>query len=271
MNAEPKMAAGSLQIGNSAAAPLQLACMEIWGGNTFVNSPVELPGLHGWIHSKPLEPATSGGDVYYLSVCSNGFLSRIVLADVAGHGQGIGPVAVELRDLVRKHINTMDQSDLMRGINEAFGDSAEDTTQYATATVLGYYSETRDLVFANAGHPPVLWYSAAKGTWDWLQEQSSRPEELLEGLPLGLIPGTRYIQSAIRLGQGDRLILYTDGVTECVDEQGNELGYEGLLGLVRNLVVRDPAAMGADLLSAIESYAASAPLADDFTILILNS
>jgi serine phosphatase RsbU (regulator of sigma subunit) len=245
--------------------------MEIWGGNTFINSPVELPGLHGWVHSKPLEPATSGGDVYYLSVCSAGFLSRIVLADVAGHGQGIGPVAVELRDLVRKHISTMDQSDLMRGINEAFGGSAMDTTQYATAAVLGYYSETRDLVFANAGHPPVLWYSATKGTWDWLHEDSSRTEELLEGLPLGLIAGTKYSQSAVRLGQGDRLILYTDGVTECVDAEGSELGYQGLLGLVRNLVVRDPASMGADLLSAIGSYAATAALADDFTIMILSS
>jgi phosphoserine phosphatase RsbU/P len=271
MNADPRMAANSLQIGNSQVPPLQLACMEIWGGNTFINSPVELPGLHGWIHSKPLEPATSGGDVYYLSVCSAGCLSRIVLADVAGHGQGIGPVAVELRDLVRKHINTMDQSDLMRGINEAFGGSAADITQYATAAVLGYYSETRDLVFANAGHPPVLWYCASAGKWDWLHEQTSRPEELLEGLPLGLIAGTKYSQSAVRLGQEDRLIIYTDGVTETEDDKGNELGYHGLLALARNLLVRDPASMGADLLSAIESFAGTSPVADDFTILILSS
>jgi sigma-B regulation protein RsbU (phosphoserine phosphatase) len=86
-----------------------------------------------------------------------------------------------------------------------------------------------------------------------------------------LITGTKYTQSAVRLGHGDRLILYTDGVTECVDAKGNELGYAGLLALVRNLVVRDPVSMGADLLSAIESYTAPAPLADDFTILILKS
>src|ERR1700689_4217104 len=108
----------TLKIGNSEILPHQLACMEVWGGNTYINSPVELPGLNGWIHSKPLEPATSGGDVYYLSVCSAGNLSRIMLADVAGHGQGVGPIAVKLRDLVRKHINTLDQTALMRGITK---------------------------------------------------------------------------------------------------------------------------------------------------------
>jgi sigma-B regulation protein RsbU (phosphoserine phosphatase) len=271
MSSEPRMTANSLQIDNSSVEPLQLACMEIWGGNTYISSPVEMPGLRGWIYSKPLEPATSGGDVYYLSVCSAGMLSRIVLADVAGHGQGIGPVAVELRDLVRKHINIMDQSDLMRGINEAFGGSAVDATQYATAAVLGYYSATRELVFANAGHPPVLWYSAERGTWEWLREQMPEAEEIHEGLPLGLISGTKYSQSAVRLGAGDRLILYTDGVTECVDEKGNELGYEGLRDMARNLVIRDASAMGADLLAAVEAYAAASPRADDLTILVLNS
>ena len=271
MSSEPRVTAGSLQIGDSAVGPFQLACMEIWGGNTYISSPVEMPGLRGWIYSKPLEPATSGGDVYYLSVCSAGMLSRIVLADVAGHGQGIGPVAVELRDLVRKHINIMDQSDLMRGINDAFGGSAVDTTQYATAAVLGFYAATRDLVFANAGHPPVLWYSAATGKWEWLQEQMTGTEEIFEGLPLGLISGTRYSQSAVRLGVGDCLILYTDGITECVDENGNELGYEGLREMARKLAIREASAMGADLLAAIESFAAAASHADDLTILVLKS
>ena len=263
------MKTGTLKVGNSHTLPHQLACMEIWGGNSSIDTPVELPGLQGWIHSKPLEPATAGGDVYYLSVCSAGMLSRIILADVAGHGQGVGPIAVELRNLVHKHINTMDQSDLMRGINEAFGDAAGPTVQYATAAVLGYYAETRDLVFANAGHPPALWYSAALGTWDWLHEDTSRGETAVDGLPLGLIAGTQYSQTAVRLGEGDRLILYTDGVSECRDQAGNELGYEGLLGMVRSLPPGDSATMGAALLSSIESYAA-APF-DDLTVLFFSA
>ncbi|HTW23380.1 MAG TPA: PP2C family protein-serine/threonine phosphatase [Candidatus Baltobacteraceae bacterium] len=263
------MSGGALRIGNSEIPPYQLACMEIWGGNSSINTSVELPGLRGWIHSKPLEPATAGGDVYYLSVCSAGLLSRIVLADVAGHGQGVGPIGQQLRDLVRKHINTMDQSELMRGINEAFGDPAGPGVQYATAAVLGFYAETRELVFANAGHPPALWYSATHGTWDWLHENTSRAVKEVEGLPLGLIPGTQYSQTAVRLGEGDRLILYTDGAYECRDAAGNELGYEGLLNMTRQLPLTDSEAMGSILLSSIESYAAS-PF-DDLSLLVLGS
>ncbi len=259
----------ALKIGNSQILPHQLACMEIWGGNTYIDSPVELPGLRGWIHSKPLEPATSGGDVYYLSVCSAGLLSRIMLADVAGHGQGVGPIAVKLRDLVRKHINTLDQTDLMRGINEAFGNPDGLASEYATAAVLGYYSETRELVFANAGHPPLLWYRASQGAWDWLREDTSPVEKDLEGLPLGLIPGTEYSQTAVRLSDGDRLILYTDGISELTDRAGKELGYEGLLGLVRNLPLGDSSVLGADLLSSIEAYSKS-PF-DDLTLIVLAS
>lgn len=66
---------------------LRLACSEVWGGNNVADQAVDVPGLRVWVHSKPLEPATFGGDVYYLSVCFKGLLSRVSLADVAGHGQ----------------------------------------------------------------------------------------------------------------------------------------------------------------------------------------
>ena len=61
----------------------KLACMEIWGGNRDVSRPVELPGLAGWVYSAPLRPATSGGDVHYLSVCDQDVLSRIAVATSA--------------------------------------------------------------------------------------------------------------------------------------------------------------------------------------------
>jgi hypothetical protein len=72
------------------------------------------PRIHGWVHSMPLPPATEGGDVYYLTVSFPRLLSRIVLADVAGHGQAIGATAATLRNLLRKHMNTLDQSVLPR-------------------------------------------------------------------------------------------------------------------------------------------------------------
>src|SRR2546427_369404 len=66
----------------------RLACFELWGGNRSADHPVELPGVAGWIYSKPLGPGAGGGDVHYFSVCSKGMVSRVALADVAGPGSG---------------------------------------------------------------------------------------------------------------------------------------------------------------------------------------
>src|SRR5271163_3033541 len=117
----------------------RIACSEAWGGNTKADELVDMPGFAGLINSKPLEPATNGGDVYYLSVCDKGLLSRIVLADVAGHGEAVGKIAIILRNLLRQYMNTLDQSGLMRDINEAFGCARAELCQYATAAVFGYF------------------------------------------------------------------------------------------------------------------------------------
>ena len=92
----------------------RLACFELWGGNSMVAHPIELPGLVGWLTSMPFGQAASGGDVHYLSVCSKGQVSRIALADVAGHGESASAVAERLRQVLRHHTDNWDQSALMR-------------------------------------------------------------------------------------------------------------------------------------------------------------
>ena len=81
----------------------RLACLELRGGNRAAVYPAELPGLTAWISCRPLHPATRGGDLYYLSVCSQGSISRITIADVAGHGEDVSMLAERLRDALREH------------------------------------------------------------------------------------------------------------------------------------------------------------------------
>jgi phosphoserine phosphatase RsbU/P len=248
----------------------QMACTEVWGGNNITDEVVKLPGLVALIHSKPAEAATTGGDVYYLSVCDKRVLSRVVLADVAGHGEAVDGTAIKLRTLLKRHINTFDQSALMREINEAFRSDNEDLAQYATATVLSYYCKTSELIFASAGHPPALWYHGNEKTWDWLHEQTAHAVKTGEGLPLGLIHGTEYEQNRVRLAEGDLLILYTDGVTECEDETAKELGYEGLLKLLRSLPGEPSIATASALVTAVEEFRGPTPCFDDQSVIVLQ-
>ena len=91
-----------------------------------------------------------GGDLHYLSVCSQGFVSRIALADVAGHGELVSAAANTLRDLLRKHADEWDQSDVVRELNDSLlRDAGAD---YATALLLSHYSGSGEIRFTNAGH-----------------------------------------------------------------------------------------------------------------------
>jgi hypothetical protein len=78
---------------------------------------------------------------------------------MAGTGQAVSATAATLRNLLRKHMNTLEQSVLPRdeSMNETFcREDDREKVQYATAAVFGNFRKTRDLIFTNAGHPFAL-------------------------------------------------------------------------------------------------------------------
>jgi sigma-B regulation protein RsbU (phosphoserine phosphatase) len=246
----------------------RLSCFELWGGNLSADHSVELPGLAGWVYSAPIDSASGGGDVHYFSVCSKGMVSRIAVADVAGHGSRVSSMAENLRKIFQHHTDNWDQSALMRELNEALvRESLEG--RYATAAVLGFYLETGELLFSSAGHPPVLWYHAQEKSWEVLQECTRYAVEIA-GLPLGLIPGTAYCQTGVRLDRDDMLVLYTDGITEARDSSGNELGQSGLLELARSVTAESPSEMCRALMTGIQAYRGSLARCDDETLVVLR-
>jgi len=229
---------------------------------------VELPGLTGWISCQPLGASPGGGDVYYMSACSAGVMARVVLADVAGHGEVVSAAADRLRDALRLHVERWDQSTLIRQLNDNFLKGA-DRASFATAFVGSFYSTTGELLFTNAGHVPPLWYRSATGEWSFLLESTPLSKEIVD-LPLGLIAGTSYSQTAIQLDPGDLLLLYTDGVNEACDEFGTQLGLARLLSIARNLPRESAAAAGKGLLAAVARFRGTAPAKDDETVLALE-
>jgi sigma-B regulation protein RsbU (phosphoserine phosphatase) len=246
----------------------RMACLEIRGGNERVSYSIDLPGMAAWVSSRPLTPATRGGDLHYLSVCSQGFVSRITLADVAGHGEVVSSVAERLRDVLRKHSDAWDQTDVVRDLNDSFLAGAEGL-QYATAIVLGYYSATGELLFTNAGHLPPLWYHAAERKWTLMHESTPYSKEVAD-LPLGLIPGTPYTQTAVQIEPGDLIVLYTDGVTDSTDHTGAHLDNHGLLALAQRIPLASASEAGRGLVEALDAFRGTVPANDDETVLVLE-
>lgn len=246
----------------------RLSCREVRGGNHLAAYSAELPGLAGWVSCRPLQPSPRGGDVYYMSACSAGVMARVVLADVSGHGEAVNVAAGRLRDALRQHVERWDQSTLIRELNDNFLKGAE-STQFATAFLASFYSDSGELLFTNAGQVPPLWYRAAAGEWSFLIDSTPLSKEIVD-LPLGLISGTSYSQTAIQLEPGDLLLLYTDGINETYDESGTQLGLDGLLSIAWNLPTESAVAAGKGLLAAVARFRGTAPSADDETVLALE-
>jgi phosphoserine phosphatase RsbU/P len=245
----------------------RLACLELRGGNQLTRYAARLPGLTAWVSCNPLEPSRRGGDLYYLSACSHGSIARVVIADVSGHGEKVSAAAARLQNTLRQYIDLWDQSALIRDLNESFLRD-EHRVKFATAFLGSFASESGDLLFTNAGHMLPLFYRAATHEWSYLQDFMPAPKEASD-LPLGLIPGTEYHQTAARLASGDLLILYTDGINEAENEAGDQLGLQCLLSMARALPVGSATAAGEALMAGVARFRGNAPAKDDATVVTL--
>ena len=241
-----------------------MKCMEIRGGSRAVEEAFNTPGLDAWLHSRPFEGAERGGDLHYVSVCGGGVITRVIVADVSGHGARVAEFSEALRALMRKNINTKSQTLLVEALNSQFGETAQ-SLRFATAVIATYLANRGTLTICNAGHPRPLWYRAEMGRWLVLDANSSERGNL----PLGIDDEAAYSQFTETLGRGDLVCFYTDALTEAADPAGRMLGEEGLLEIARGLDVSEPDRIVPALLAAVDRHRGGRPADDDVTLLTL--
>ena len=247
----------------------QMTCMEVWGGNQLTTRRVEMGGLDAWVYSKPFGNAERGGDVYYASSCATGRITRLLLADVSGHGNTVASTAANLRTLMRRFVNRLDQTEFVRLLNQQFTELSESGT-FATAIVATFFAPTQRLIVCNAGHPRPLLYQAAKQEWTFLGAEAAI-DDAPNNIPFGIIGVTEYEQFDVELKTGDCILTYTDALIESRDADGEMLGEAGLLRIMRLVGEVEPQLLTKTLLREIADRHSENLTEDDVTVLLLRA
>jgi len=218
----------------------------------------QVPGyqLAGW--NRPAREV--GGDYYDMFPTGSGRMG-LVVGDVSGKGIPAALMVSTLHSALRLLIDqTGIGPPLLEKLNKHILDSSM-PNKFITMFLAELDPHTGHLLYANAGHNPGL-----------LLRTDGRVEELGSGgVPLGILPGSRYQAREVVVGPGDLLCLYSDGITEAESVEEEEHGMERLCDVLR-AHREDPAIQSVleAIQESVETFTRGKPQGDDQTLLVLR-
>lgn len=183
----------------------------------------EIPGLA--IATSYLTSDRAGGDYYDFFPFPDGTWG-ILIADVSGHGPAAATVMAMLRAILHCYgSGDSSPASVMRFVNEKLVSCNLDGN-FVTAFFAVYDPATHRLTWSRCGHPPPLLKRSGGGDIDRLDTAGDPP--------LGVLETIEPEQDSITLGEGETLVLYTDGITEAFNEHGKMFGEAGLIGAIEH-------------------------------------
>ena len=201
----------------------------------------------------------AGGDYYDFFPLPEGRWG-IFLADVSGHGTPAAVLMAVTHSIAHAHAGPPDPpSQLLAFINgHLTARYTTDSGKFVTAFYGIYDPAQRRLTYACAGHCPPRIRRGDDGRLESMDEEGS--------LPLGIDPDTTYENSVSVLSPGDRVLFYTDGITEA-RSPGGELFGMGRLDTVLRASQGSAANLIDQTLAAVEAFTGGRPPTDDRTLL----
>jgi sigma-B regulation protein RsbU (phosphoserine phosphatase) len=228
--------------------------------------PREAPAVSGYELIGWNRPARQiGGDYYDLFERQDGRI-EVVVGDVSGKGM---PAALMVSTLHSALHLLLDQAGFGPPLLELLNRHVLESTtanKFITLMLAELEPASGRLTYMNAGHNPGLLLHAAPGA-----EGGFEVEELgSSGLPIGVLPGSRFQARIVTLAPGDLLCLYTDGITEAESPAEEEFGTRRLLELLRAQGTQPLPAVLEAVKAATGTFSAGLPQGDDQTVVLLR-
>ena len=201
----------------------------------------------------PMEDAAQGGKLF------------LVIADVAGKSVPaallMATFQASLRTIASENVPL---NELVLRLNRYACAHSLDGLRFTTAVLAEYDPATRRLEYVNAGHnAPVIRRHDSK--------VNTGIERLdVGGMPLGISPDAEFATGSVELAAKDVLILFTDGVVEAFNQQGEEFGDPRWIAAIRNLPDWDAPQSMQFLMQRVDLFVGATRQSDDITCLVLR-
>ncbi len=225
--------------------------------------PQKVPSITGFdiaAFSRPAQIVT--GDYFDFLQFEDG-THGFVVADVSGHGVSAGMLMGSLQTIFHTLTPGTDSPvDVLQRINRLYIHNINFTT-FVTAFFGRLDPQTRTLSYASAGHnPPLLYRPSTNGT-AWLKPT---------GAAIGLMEDYRLQLENVQLQEGDTLLLYTDGIIEALNPQGNEqFGYDRLAEIIQQNEALPANELTQKIRQAVNDFTHGSLLADDITLIVCKA
>jgi len=210
-----------------------------------------------------------GGDYFDYFATEEGV--DIVIADVSGHSVGAALIMAETRSTLKMGADWMakGQARLRHGakrtlsvLNDLLFEDLNRASFFISMFYLTYHSDTRRIHYANAGHNRPLLLRKGKRNCTELDA---------EGLILGVKKGVTFEEKTLSLSEGDMVLLYTDGITEARNKQGEFFGESRLCELVIAHAHASPQELIQIVVDELGRFCQSKSFDDDISLVVLKA
>jgi len=186
----------------------------------------------------------------------------VVVGDVANKGVAASLMTFSLLSMFRNVAKThKSPCEILETINRSLISQLKEDYWFATAFYGRMNTENGTLTYSSAGHERPVWYHADSGQVEILDTC---------GYPLGLFRTFPYETREVRLERGDRIIVYTDGVTDALDPTGSRFGHDSLLKLIARCGYLPGDELTRTIVNEVAAFADGRKQKDDIIVVALE-
>ncbi len=208
-----------------------------------------------------MEPARNVGGDFFDVVRLEDDRVGLAIADVSDKGVPAALFMMSSRTWMKGAAISSPEPGTVLGEVNALLHEDNDTQMFVTVLYAVYDPETGEFTYASGGHDaPLLVHS----------DGSSELLPLTGGIVLGIVPDLAYGQNSVVLDHGETLVLYTDGVTEAMNGEGEQFGIERLRKVFSGRAPKDANEAAHKVFEAVNTFADGAAQSDDITCLTLR-